>query len=83
MAIHLDVQKIWIIGFFFENKLHWQFEFEKISSNSCFRLHIYLCMNNTLIHNSLYVFDNWGKNFNNNKKCSAITVRQCLPEGPS
>jgi hypothetical protein len=28
MASHLDVQKIWIIGFFFENMLHWQFEGE-------------------------------------------------------
>ena len=23
---HTEAQKIWIIGFFFENKLHWQFE---------------------------------------------------------
>jgi hypothetical protein len=22
-----DTQKIWIIGFFFENRLHWQYEF--------------------------------------------------------
>ena len=26
---HLDMQKIWIIGFFFANRLHWQFEVEK------------------------------------------------------
>jgi len=26
MASHLDMQKIRIIGFFFENRLHWQFE---------------------------------------------------------
>jgi len=25
-ASHPDMQKIWIIGFFFENRLHWQFE---------------------------------------------------------
>ena len=28
-ASHLDMQKIRIIGFFFENRLHWQFEVEK------------------------------------------------------
>ena len=33
----------------------------KMSTNSCFRLHIYLHTNKTLIHNSLYVFDTWGK----------------------
>jgi len=26
---HPDMQKIRIIGFFFENRLHWQFEVEK------------------------------------------------------
>jgi hypothetical protein len=26
MVSHTDTQKILIIGFFFENKLHWQFE---------------------------------------------------------
>jgi hypothetical protein len=26
-ASHPDVQKIWIIVFFVENRLHWQFEF--------------------------------------------------------
>jgi hypothetical protein len=25
-ASHPDKQNIWIIGFFFENRLHWQFE---------------------------------------------------------
>ena len=29
MASHLDIQKIWIIGFLFENRLHWQSEVEK------------------------------------------------------
>jgi hypothetical protein len=29
MVSCLDIQKIWIIGFFFENRLHWQFEVEK------------------------------------------------------
>ena len=37
----------------FENRLHWQFEVEKKSTNCCFRLHIYLRTNKTLIHNSL------------------------------
>jgi len=26
MVNHLDMQKIQITGFFFENRLHWQFE---------------------------------------------------------
>jgi hypothetical protein len=26
MASHPDMQKIWIIEFFFENRQHWQFE---------------------------------------------------------
>jgi len=54
--------KIGIIGFFFENRLHWQFEMEKKNSkNGYFRLHIYLCTNKTLIHNSWYLFVKWGK----------------------
>jgi len=28
MASHLDIKKIQIIGFFFENRLQWQFEME-------------------------------------------------------
>jgi len=57
------MQKIRIIGFFFENRLQWQFEVEKkISTDGYFRLHISLRINTTLIHTSLYVFDNWGKN---------------------
>ena len=47
--------------FFFENRLHWQFEEEKISTKDCFRLHIYLYIKKTLIHNSLCVFDSWGR----------------------
>jgi len=39
-AIHPDKQKFRIIGFFFENRLYWQFEVENISSKGCFRLHI-------------------------------------------
>jgi len=44
-----DIQKIRVTGFFFENRLHWQFETEKISSNGCSRLHIYLRTNKTVI----------------------------------
>jgi hypothetical protein len=33
-ASHPDMQKIRIIGFFFENRLHCQFEVEKISTNT-------------------------------------------------
>jgi hypothetical protein len=29
MASHLDMQKIWITGFFVENRLHGQYEVEK------------------------------------------------------
>jgi hypothetical protein len=67
MANCPDMQKIQLIGFFSENRLHWQFEVEKIFANSCFRLHIYLHTNKKLIHNSLYVFDSWGKNLSHKK----------------
>ena len=63
-ASHPDMQKMQIIGFFFANGLHWQFEVEKNSTNGSFRLHIYLRTNTTLIHNFLYVFDSWGTNLN-------------------
>jgi hypothetical protein len=56
-----DKHKIRITEFFFENRLHWRFEVKKkISTNGFCRLHIYFCTNITLIHNSLYVFENWG-----------------------
>jgi len=35
----------------------------KKTTDGYFRLHIYLRTNKTLIHNSLYVFDNWGEIF--------------------
>jgi len=47
--------EIWIIGFFFENRLHWQFEVANVSADCCFRLHIYLPTNETLVRNSLHV----------------------------
>jgi hypothetical protein len=58
---HPDMHKIPIIGFFFENKLHSKFEVEKISTNGCFRLHIYLHAHKTLIQISLRVLEKWGK----------------------
>jgi len=67
MASLPDMHKIWITGFFFENELHKQYGGKKISTNCCCRLHIYLLKNKTLIHNSLYVFDNWGKNLSHKK----------------
>jgi hypothetical protein len=42
------MQKIQIIGFFFENRLHWQCEVKKIFTNGYFRLYIYLYSNTTL-----------------------------------
>jgi hypothetical protein len=33
MARYPDMQKILIIGFFFENRLHWKFYVEKFSTN--------------------------------------------------
>jgi len=49
---HLDMQKIRIIGFLFENRLRWQFEVQKeISTNGRFRPRIYLRTNK--IYNSL------------------------------
>jgi len=58
------MQKILVVGFLFENRLHWQFEVDKkIPTNGCSRLHIDLRTNTTLILNSLYVFDNWGEKF--------------------
>ena len=66
-ASHPDMQKIRKIRFFFKNRLHWQFEMENNFYKRLFRLHIYLFTNKTLIHNSLYVFDNWGNNLNHKK----------------
>ena len=73
------MQKIRIIGFFFENKLHWQLEAEKkICTYRHFSLHVYLHTNKSLIYNSSYVFENQGKNLRH-KRCSTITGRKCLP----
>jgi len=39
------MQKIWIIGFFSENRLHWHLEGVEISTNCHFKLQIYLRKN--------------------------------------
>ena len=52
------MQKIRIIGFFFEYRPHWQLEGEKNSTNGYFRLQTYLRTNETLLHNSLQVSEN-------------------------
>ena len=56
--------------------LNWQFEVKKVSTNNCFRLHIYLRTNKSLIRDYLHVFVNWGKYFSH-KKCSTFTVHEC------
>ena len=53
----------------------------QISIGGYFTLHIYLLTHKILIHNSLYIFDKWGK-IQAIKRCT-ITVRKCLPEGSS
>jgi hypothetical protein len=55
---HPDKQKIQIIGFFFKNRLRWQLEVGKMSTNGCVRLHFYLHIYKSLIHNSWYELDN-------------------------
>jgi len=66
MANHPNKQKIRIFVFFL-NRLHWQFEDKKIYTNACCKPCIYLCANKTLIHNLLYVFDNWEKKLSYSK----------------
>jgi hypothetical protein len=66
MASHPDMQKTQIIGFFFENRLHWQYEVENNIYKWLFRLHFYL-HTKTFVQNLLYVIDNWGKNLSHNK----------------
>jgi len=64
-ASHPDIQKIRITEFFFESRLHWLFEVGGggESTNDCLRLYIYLRTNETLIRDSLHIFDIWGGNF--------------------
>jgi len=56
-------------------------KWKKISMNSCFKLYIYFGTNKTLIHHSLYVFDNWGGGeFKYKKKFEKIKKR-IFPRG--
>ena len=56
------MQIIRITGFFlFENMQRWQFELENKILQTAVLGHIYLGINKTLTHNSLYVFDKWGE----------------------
>jgi len=55
MASQLDMQKIQINDFSMKIGYTGSLKWKKLSTNRCFRLHIYLCTNKTLIHNSLYV----------------------------
>jgi hypothetical protein len=84
MASRPVMRKIRIIGIFFENSLQWQFEVEKkISTNSCFRLHICLRTNKTLIRNFLYVLDNSRGEILAIKWYCTVRVWKCLQEGRS
>ena len=38
MVSHLLMQKIWITGFFFDTRLHWQFEVEKKILQMCWHI---------------------------------------------
>jgi hypothetical protein len=58
---HSDMQKIQIIGFFFENKLHWQFKVENNIYKWLFRLHFYL-HTKTFMQNLLHVINKKKKN---------------------
>jgi hypothetical protein len=56
------MQKVRIIGFFFENTLHWQVKVGKqFLQTAAFRLHIYLLTKGILMYNFLLVVDNWDK----------------------
>jgi hypothetical protein len=55
MATHSVMQKIRIIGFFFENNLHWQFEEEKNLFTAILD-DIFIYIKIKLINNSLYLY---------------------------
>jgi hypothetical protein len=78
---HPNVQTIRIIGFFFENRLLWQFEVEKISTNSDFRIHTYLLTNKTQI---LFLICIWrlAKTVAL-KRCSTVTTTSVFLKGQS
>jgi hypothetical protein len=60
-ANHPDMQKIRITGFLFDSSYIGSLKWGKKFYKRLFRPRIYLRTNKTLIHNSLYLFDNWGK----------------------
>jgi len=59
--------KIRIIGFFFANRLHRQFDVAKNAHKGFFLIRIYLRTDTTVMHNSLYVFDNWEEKLSHKK----------------
>ena len=61
------MQKIRTTGLFLKIGYIGSLKLKKMYINSSFRRHIYLRTHKTLIHNSLYVFDNWGKNLSHKK----------------
>jgi hypothetical protein len=60
MASHSDMQNTRIIAFLKKEDNSCSFKWKKYT-NACFRLHVYLHTNKKQIHNSLHVFDKWGK----------------------
>jgi hypothetical protein len=73
MANRPDIQRNGVIGFFLENKPHWQVEVEKhLYRGVYFTLHIYLRRNISFIHNSLFILTIGGKF--KPQKCT-----KCLP----
>jgi hypothetical protein len=71
---HPDMLKIRVIGFSFENRIHWQFEvLEKFLQAAVVGyIFIYVTIKE-LIYISLYVFDIWGKILSH--KNIIVTVR--------
>jgi hypothetical protein len=61
------MEKIRIIEFFFENRLHWQLPVEKNSTIGYLMLRIYLPTNKILIRNSSRVFDIGGGDLSHKK----------------
>jgi len=54
MASHPDMQKTQITGFFFENRLHWQYEMENNIYKWLFTLHFFTYKN---IHTKFIVYN--------------------------
>jgi hypothetical protein len=56
-------------------------KWEKISTNGCFKLHIYLRANKTLIRNSLGVFDSGGTYLSHKKYIVQLQQENVYPKG--